>query len=177
MARVDGSLCRDLERGTPTQHATLADVRTLGVLTDHHEVVRRLTTRRRPDERSLIDEEVEFETHLEQQPPLDDPRWNLRGTDGAEQNAVERSKFVEHPVGEDLTVAQVAGPAEIEVGRGDVDPGGPNDLDRLGGHFRADAVAADHCDVVRHGRRAYDGSGFASQGESGEPREPAGILR
>ena len=38
--------------------------------------------------------------------------------------------------------------AQVELGGGDVDTGGADDLDGLVGHLRADAVADDHCDVA-----------------------------
>ena len=66
------------------------------------------------------------------------------------------AQLVERRVGEDLAVAQVPLPAEVELGRVDVDAGGAHHLDRLGRHLRPDAVAADHCNLVRHGRRAYE---------------------
>ena len=53
-------------------------------------------------------------------------------------------------VGEDLAVAEVARPAEVEVGRVDVDAGGADHLHRLGRHLGPDPVAADHCDAMRH---------------------------
>ena len=60
---------------------------------------------------------------------------------------------VERRVAEDLAVAQVARAAEVEVVGVEVDAGGADHLQRLRGHLRADAVAADHCDPMCHGRR------------------------
>jgi hypothetical protein len=106
------------------------------------------------EERALVDVEVEVESHLQQQAALDHAGRNLRGADRTEQDAVERPQFVECGVGEDLAVSQVALATEIELGGGDVDPCGTDDLHGRGRHLRADSVPADHCDVVRHGQRA-----------------------
>ena len=107
---VHRTLRGDLVRRADAQRATLADVRTLGVLADHDEVVRRVPAGRGSDERSLVDVQVEIEAHLEQQAALDDAGWNLGGADRAEQDAVEGPQLVERRVGEDLAVAEVALP-------------------------------------------------------------------
>ena len=70
--------------------------------------------------------------------------------------ASNAAQLVERRVGEDLAVAQVALAAEVELGRVERDAGRPEDLDRLGGDLRSDAVAADDGDAMRcalgHGR-------------------------
>jgi len=106
------------------------------------------------EERPLVDVQVEIEAHLEQETALDHTRRHVGGSDGAQQDAVESPEFVERGIGQDLAVAQIPLPAQIEVGGGDVDPSGADDLDGLGRHVGSDPVPADHCDVVRHERRA-----------------------
>ena len=120
---VHAALRGDLVRRAPAQHAALADVRALGVLADHDEVV---TGR---GERPLVDVQVELEAHLQQQAALDHAGRHLRRADGAEQDGVEAAQLVERGVGQDLAVAQVALPAEVEVDGVEGDAGGPQDLD------------------------------------------------
>ena len=64
---VDRTLRGDLERRAGAQHATLPDVRALGVLADHDELVWFGATGRGAGERALVDVEVECEAHLQQQ--------------------------------------------------------------------------------------------------------------
>ena len=113
---VHRALGGHLVRRALAQHTALADVRTLGVLADHDEVVRSLSPGARTDERSLVDVQVELEAHLQQQATLDHARRNAGRADGAEQDGVEPAQLVQRRVAEDLAVAQVAGAAEVEVG-------------------------------------------------------------
>ena len=147
------------------QHATLANVRALGVLADHDEVVRFGVTRRGTDERPLVDVEVEIEAHLQQQPALDHARRNFGRADRTEQNGVEPTQLIEDRVRQDLAVTQVAGTAEVVAGGVDVDAGRPNDLQRLGRHLGADAVAADHRNSISHGPRCYVAIAFSPYGD------------
>ena len=103
---------------------------------------------RRRGERALVDVEVELEAHLQQQPALDHAGRHGGRADGAEQDGVEAAQLVERGVGQDLAVAQVAVAAEVELDGVEGDAGGRDDLDRLGGHLRPDAVAADHGDSM-----------------------------
>ena len=102
----------------------------------------------RADERPLVDVEVEGEAQLEQQPALDDPGRYLRRADGAEQDGVEAAQLLERRVGEDLAVAEVALPAEVELDGVELGARGLEDAQRLGGHLGTDPVAADHGDAV-----------------------------
>src|SRR4029453_5770989 len=69
----------------------------------------------------------------------------------------EAPPLVEHAVGQDRAVAQVAGPAEVVVDRVQVDPGRPHDLQGLGDDLGADPVAADDSDLVAHYRSSAAG--------------------
>ena len=51
-------------------------------------------------------------------------------------------------VGEDLAVAEVAMPAEVELDGVELGAGSVEDAQRLGGDLGPDAVAADHGDAV-----------------------------
>jgi hypothetical protein len=88
---------------------------------------------------------IEFEAQPEQQPALQDPARHRRVTHGAEQDRVVPADLLEHRVGERLPGAVPAPRAQVVVGHreGDVGRRGPQDLQRLGRHLRADAVAAD----------------------------------
>ena len=102
------------------------------------------------DEGPLVDVKIELETHLQQQAALDDARWNFRCADRAQQDAIEPTELIEHRIAEDLAVAQVARPAQIEVGGVDVDACRPNHLQRFGRDLRADPVATDDCNAMCH---------------------------
>ena len=160
-ARVDRALRGDLVRRALAQHAALADVRTLGVLADDDEIVRLGVAGRRPDERSLVDVQVEIEPHLQQQAALDDTGRNIGRADGTEQDGVEAAQLVERRIRQDLAVTQVSGAAEVVVGGVEIDPGSAHDLQRFGGHLWADAVAADHCNSISHGPRCYVAIAFS----------------
>ena len=147
---VDRTLGGDFVRRSDAHRAAFTDVWALGVLANDDEVVFRVASRCRAEERSLVDVEVEVEAHLQQQPALDHPRLHVGMTDGAEEDAVEGPQLVERRVAQDLAVFQIPGTPEMELRRGDVDSGRPDDLDGLCGDVRSDAVASDHCNVVRH---------------------------
>ena len=70
--------------------------------------------------------------------------------DGAEQQGVEAPPLVEHLVGQDRAVAQVAGAAEVVVDGVERHAGGAHDLQRLGDDLGADPVASDDPDLVTH---------------------------
>ena len=101
--RVDRALRGHLVRRALAQHATLADVRALGVLADDDEVVRLGVAGRGADERSLVDVQVEVEAHLQQQPALDDAGRHLGRADGAEQDRVEAAQLVERRVADRIS--------------------------------------------------------------------------
>jgi len=149
-ARVHRTLCGHLVRCALAQHAAFANVRALGVFTDDHEVVRLAVPRCGADERTLVHVQVEFEPHLQEQAALDHPRRHIGRTHGAEQDGVEGAQVVERRVRQDLTVAQVTRPAQVEVGGVDGHARSADHLHRFGRHLRADSVAADHCNSMCH---------------------------
>ena len=87
---------------------------------------------------------------MSSRPALDHAGGHARRADRAEQQRVERPPLVEQLVGEDRAVAQVAGAAEVVVDGVELDAGGGDDLERLGHHLGADAVAPDDSDLVSH---------------------------
>ena len=87
--RVDRTLCCHLGLCALAQDATLADVRPLGVLADHDELVRLGVPGRGAGERALVDVEVELEPHLQQQPTFDHAGRDAGSADGAEQDGIE----------------------------------------------------------------------------------------
>ena len=159
---VDRALGGHLVRRALAQHAALADVRALGVLADHHEVVRLGVAGRGADERALVDVQVELEAHLQQQAALDHARAAPPGVPTAPSRMASKPRSSSSISSrQDLAVAQVAGAAEVEVGGVEVDAGGADHLQGLGRHLRADAVAADHCNSMcscraATGDRLYD---------------------
>src|SRR5690606_10755983 len=62
----------------------------------------------------------------------------------------EAPPLVGDGVGQRRPVSQVSGAAEVVADDLDVDPGGPYDLQGLADLLGADAVPADHCDLVAH---------------------------
>ncbi len=145
-ARVDRALGGHLVRRALPQHAALAHVRALGVLADDDHVDALVGV----DEGPLVDVEVEVEAHLEQQAALDQAGRHLGRAHRADQQGVEPPPLVEHAVGQDRAVAQVAGAAQVVVDRVELDAGGADDLEGLGRDLGPDAVAADDCDLVAH---------------------------
>ena len=150
VTRVHRALGGHLLGRAPAKDTTLADIGPLGVLTDHHEVVGLGVPRRRARERPLIDEEIELETHLEQEPALDDPGRHPRVADRAEQDRVEAAEVIEDGIRQDLAVAQVTSTTEIEVAGLDVDTGGPHHPEGLSRHLRPDSVSSDDRDAMCH---------------------------
>ena len=94
---------------------------------------------------------VELEAQPEQQAALEDAGRQVRvaglAADRAEQDRVVPADLVEHRVGEHLAGGEVALGAEVVAGRSRPSPGrgrGLEDLERLGGDLRADAVTGDY---------------------------------
>ena len=65
------------------------------------------------------------------------------GPTAPEEDGVVAPELLEHLVGEDAAVAQVAGGAQIEVGGLELDAGGRHHLERLRADLGPDAIAAD----------------------------------
>ena len=145
-AGVHRTLGGDLVGRALAQHPALAGVGALGVLPDHDHV----DVVRRVQERALVDVLVELEAHLEEQAPLDHAGRHAGRADGAEQQGVEAAPLLEHLVGEDRAVAQVAGAAEVVVDGVERHAGRAHDLERLGDDLGTDPVASDDSDLVTH---------------------------
>ena len=125
------------------QHSTLPGVRALRVLADDDELVVR------PDERALVDVQVEGEAQLEQKAPLDDTGRHLWSPDGAEEDGIEAAQLLERRFGQNLAVAEVALAAEVELDGVELDARRVEDAQCLGDDLGPDPVTADHGDAVR----------------------------
>ena len=147
--RVDRPLRRDLVGSALAQEPALTGVGALGVLPDHLEV-----GLRREPEGTQVDVLVQVEAHAEQDPPLHQARRgrhaDRRVPHRAQQQGVQAPPLLEHLVGQDRPVLQVAVRAQVVVDALVAHAGGVEHLDRLGHHLGADAVAADHADPVGH---------------------------
>ena len=97
---------------------------------------------------------VELEAQPQQQPALEDARRQVGvvglAADRAEQDHVVLAHLGQHRVGQHLTGGEVALGAEVVAGLLDLDVGRDGhleDLEGLGGHLLADAVAGDDCEL------------------------------
>ena len=115
-ARVGAALCCYFMWSATAQYATFTNIWAFGVFTNDHEVVHCGFARSHADEWTLVHIQVELETHLQQQPTLDDARGYIGGAYSAQQDGVEVAQLLEHGVGQDFPVAQIALPAEVEIG-------------------------------------------------------------
>ena len=144
---VDRALRGDLVRGVLPQKAAFPRIGPLGVLADHLEVHRRGQA-----ERPVVDVHVQLEPHPQQNPALHQPRRRglarRRVADGAQQKCIEATPLGHRLVGQHRAIAQEAGGAEVVVGQLHLETCGFEHSERLGGDLGADAIAADHADVV-----------------------------
>ena len=107
---------------------------------------------------------VELEPQSQQQAALEDARGEPGVTglpsDRSEQDRVVSADLVEHRVGQYLPCGEVALGSEVVAGLLDLHRRGRLErLERLGGHLRPDAVAADHGHPDRCGRAGGRGVG------------------
>ena len=147
---VHRPLRRHLVERPLAQESTVADVRALGVLPDHDEVVRLRVAGRGPLERPLVDVQVEGDPHPDDQPAFEDARGDVGPAGRAEQDRVVVAELLDRRLAQHLAVAQVPPAAEVEVGGVDVGAGRAEHLEGLGGDLRTDPVATDHRDAMRH---------------------------
>lgn len=99
---------------------------------------------------------VQGETHLQQQPTLQDSRGNLTWrADSAQQDSVVLANRVEVGIGEELAIAQVATRAQVILGGLDVVPHRVEHLEGLCSNFWADSVSANN--------RQFHFAGFLSR--------------
>ena len=70
--------------------------------------------------------------------------------DRAEQERVEPPPLLDHLVGQDRAVAEIASAAEVVVDRVQIDTRGAHDLEGLGDDLDTDAVASDDANLVTH---------------------------
>ena len=144
-AGVHRALRDDLVRGSLAQEAALARVGAFGVLPDDGHIDVPLGQ----PEGTQVHVQVQIETHPQQQAPLEHARGNVRCTDGAHVDGVEFPPFLQHAVGQDGAVAQVALAAEVVVHRLEAHACGLYDLQALVYDFGADAVAGEDAKCVR----------------------------
>ena len=99
-----------------------------------------------------VDVLVEAEAEVEQQLALEDAGGDVGMADGAEEDGVELAELVEAVGGERFAGFEVAVAAPVEIGELELEVlefgDGLEDLDALGRHFRARAVAADDCNLL-----------------------------
>ena len=105
--------------------------------------------RRSADERSLVDVQIKFEAHLEQQTTLDDPGRNIRCANSTKKNRIKSSQLIQNVIRQDFAIAQETGSAEVKVGGLNVDSGRSDHFEGLDSDFGSDAVSADHGNTVR----------------------------
>ena len=177
--RVDALLRRDLLRRAATQHATGADVGALGALAvdDEVDLIRTLAGERPGDtgvelDRAVVDVMVELEAQGQQDAALEHARRHGGIADGAEQDRVVGAQLLEHRGRQGLAGAVVEPGTQVVLlsGHGHIAADGVEDLEGLGHHLGADAVAGDESDVegARHGRKASGGGARLRRRGSGE---------
>ena len=146
----------DLVRGADAERAAVAGVGALGALAHDDEVDLarvRPSGEATPGEdpgRAQVDVVVELEAQPQQQAALEDAGRQVRvaglAADRAEQDRVVLADLGEHGVGQHLAGREVALGAEVVAGLLELHAGRGRrleDLERLGGHLRTDAVAGD----------------------------------
>ena len=101
---------------TAAQYATFANIWAFSVFTNHNKIVDCSFSWGNAHERTLVHIQVELETHLQQQPTFNDARGYIGGAHSAQQDGVEVAQLLEHGVGQDFPVAQIALPAKVEIG-------------------------------------------------------------
>ena len=89
MCSVHAALRGYFEWRALAQHSSLAGIGTLGVFPNDDELVWCGVARRGPGIGTLIDIEVKFETHLQQQTALDNARGHLGRTDSTNEDRIK----------------------------------------------------------------------------------------
>ena len=180
--RIDALLGRDLLRRAATQHTTGADVGSLGALAidDEVDLIRTLARERPGDtgvelDRPVVDVVVELEAQGQQHAALQHAGRHGRVADRAEQDRVVGAQLLEHRGRQGLAGAVVEPGAQVVLlgGHGHVAAHGVKDLEGLGHHLGADAVAGDESDIegARHGRKASGGGArLRRRGSGAGPR-------
>ena len=166
--RVDALLGRDLLRRAATQYSAGADVGALGALAidDEVDLLGALAGERPGDpgvelHRAVVDVVIELEAQGQQDATLEHAGRDARIADRAEQDRVVGAQLLEQHGRQGLAGAVVEPRAQVVLlgGDGHVAADGVKDLEGLGHHFGADAVAGDESDVegARHGPKASGG--------------------
>ena len=104
----------------------------------------------RPEERPVVDVQVEFEPHLEQQASLDEAGRHVGGADRAGVERIDPAPLVDDRLGQDGAVLEVPLAAKVVVDALVLDAEGVDDLEAFGHDLGADAVATHDADAVRH---------------------------
>ena len=148
---VDRTLGGDLVRGVGTQQPALSGVGAFRVLSDDDEVVADpAVVGARPEERPVVDVEVELEPHLEQQASFDEPGRHVGGADRTGVEGIDPAPLVDDLLGQDGAVLEVPLAAKVVVNALVLDAEGVDDLEAFGHDLGADAVATHDADAVRH---------------------------
>jgi hypothetical protein len=101
------------------------------------------------NEWTLVDVQIKFETHLEQQAALNDSGWNIGGSDSAQKNGIESPQLIQHFIRQNFAVTQETCATEVEIGGVNIDSGRSDHFEGLDGYFGSDTVSADHGNTVR----------------------------
>ena len=98
-------------------------------------------------EGTKVDVEVEGEPQSEKEAPFEGAGWHGRVTDRrpdrSEKDGVVTPELLEHLIGKNTAVAQIAGGTQVEFGGLELDARGGHHFERLRAHLGPDAIAAD----------------------------------
>ena len=150
---VHTSLCRNFVRCPLAQHAAFARVRTFCVFANHNKLVWRGVAWRSSRERTLIDVQVQFETHLQQQATFDNTWRHIGSANSAQQNRIKLAKLIERCVRQHFTVAQIPRTTQIKRGEIQLHTGSINNFQRLGNNFWPNSIATNYGNTMSLFRR------------------------
>jgi len=143
---VDRTLRGDFVGRALADDAALAGVGAFGVLANdgHVDVVFG------GHERALVDVEIEFEAHLQQQAPLDNTGRNAGRADRTDVQGIKAAPFLQRGVAEHFAVSQVAGATEVIVDGFELHASRFNDFETFSNDLRPNAVATQNPNFVCH---------------------------
>ena len=107
MCSVDTALSCNFKRRSLAQHTTFTNIWAFGVFTNDNKIVRLRVARCNARKWSLVDVQIKFETHLQQQSALDYARWHSRCTNRTKQDRVKAAQFGKRGVRQHFAIAQV----------------------------------------------------------------------
>ena len=150
---VHTSLRCNFVRCPLTQHAAFACVRTFCVFANYYKLVWRGVAWCSSRERALIDIQVQFKTHLQQQPAFDNTWRHIGGADCAQQNRIKLAKLIERCIRQHFAVAQIPRATQIKRGEIQLHAGSINNFQRLGNNFWPNSIATNYGNTMSLFRR------------------------